>query len=159
MDDIPEELLAATYRFARRLTGNAHAAEDLAHDVFVRVWARWLRPREPAALRVYLFRATVRRWSDLRRRKPMSAVAVEPAGHEPSPARHAAGREELAEVLAKLDELPEQQRLAVHLVAVEGLSLGEAAATLGSTPNAVKANLSVARSKLRAWDATRNGDG
>jgi RNA polymerase sigma-70 factor (ECF subfamily) len=156
-NEFPEDLLDAVFRFAKRLTGSDDAAADLAQDVFVRVWAKWLRPREPKALKVYLFRTAVRRWRDVRRRKqPVELPECDQPGREIPPDRAAAVNEELLEALEFLKRLPDQQRLAVHLVAVEELSLAEAASALGSTHAAVKANLSLARGKLREWAQERS---
>jgi RNA polymerase sigma-70 factor (ECF subfamily) len=150
VSEIPEEMLAAVFRFALRLTRDHHRAEDLTQDVFVRVWPKWLRPRQERPLRTYLFRTAVRRWRDLNRRRPMAPLDdADAEGAGPSAERTADAREELAGVLARLDRLPEKQRLALHLVGVEGLTIEEAAGALGSTVAAVKANVSLARARLR----------
>ncbi len=58
------------YRFALRLTGNPHEAEDLTQDVMLRALRSARRLRDLAAARVWLFRITVNLWNDrLRRRR------------------------------------------------------------------------------------------
>jgi RNA polymerase sigma-70 factor (ECF subfamily) len=54
----------------------------------------------------------------------------------------------LARVRASVQDLPEEQRSVLLLVAVEGLSYAEAAATLGIPPGTVMSRLSRARARL-----------
>lgn len=74
-----------------------------------------------------------------RRRKPESALpADELLPSSDNPESRVAGREDLAHLAEKLAKLPEDHRAAFELVRLEGLSLAEAAAVIGVTPNAIK---------------------
>ncbi|MFO0810578.1 MAG: RNA polymerase sigma factor [Gemmataceae bacterium] len=154
MGDLLEELAPRVYRFALRLSGDRHAAEDVTQEAFLRAWRTRDRLREPRAARVWLFRIVANVWRDRARR---GRLPVERAGPlvdaEPcrtaQPERLVAGREELARALAALDALPPRQRDVLYLTACEGLTATEVADVLDINANAVKANLSLARKAVR----------
>jgi RNA polymerase sigma-70 factor (ECF subfamily) len=53
--------------------------------------------------------------------------------------------------------LPEEQRAALHLVAIEGLSYDEAAATLGIPIGTLMSRIGRARATLRSLEAEQPG--
>jgi RNA polymerase sigma-70 factor (ECF subfamily) len=59
------------------------------------------------------------------------------------------GAEEHDSVHRAIDALPPQQRAAIVLRVIEGLDYAEIAATLGCPVGAVRANLHLARKKVR----------
>src|SRR5580698_3056182 len=92
-DDVVREHSARVHRLAYRLTGNAHDAEDLTQDVFVRVF-RSLSSYSPGTFEGWLHRITTNLFLDSMRRKArirfelLSDDASERiAGREPSPAQ------------------------------------------------------------------------
>ena len=150
------------YRFARRLTGDAHAAEDLTQETLLRAWHQRRQLRDPQAMRVWLFRIAANLWRDelRRRQRPAAPRAALPADC-PDPVRppldKLADADELRRVLAALDELPDRQREVLYLNACEQLSLREVAEVLGISSDAAKASLSLARGKLRhLWSENAN---
>lgn len=154
MTDRLEDWVPRVYRFARRLTADADAAEDVAQEAFLRAWRHRGRLRDERAARGWLFRIAANVWRDrlrsgrspIARAAPLDATAPAPA----RPVEHqAAGKEELARALAALDALPPRQRDVLYLTACEGLSAAEVAAVLGISPDAAKASLSLARKKMR----------
>jgi len=60
-----------------------------------------------------------------------------------------AGKEELARAIEVLNALPPRQKEVLYLSACEGLASAEIAEVLDITREAVKANLSLARKRLR----------
>ena len=70
-------------------------------------------------------------------------------GRNPSPDRLAADRDDLSRALDALAALPPRQREVLYLSACEGMSPAEVAAVLGISPDAAKANLSLARKAIR----------
>jgi RNA polymerase sigma-70 factor (ECF subfamily) len=153
VSELLQQHVAGVYRFALRLTGNAHTAEDLTQEALLRAWRHRRRLREPAALRVWLLRIAVNLWrDDLRRRRPEAAEqGPEQVGCNPgrSVEQRVVEQEDVQRTLDAIDALPARQREVLHLVALEGLSIGEAAEVLGISNEAVKATLSLARKKLR----------
>ncbi len=72
------------------------------------------------------------------------------AGDAPTPPPiKAEDRERLAQVRAFIDTLPDQERSALLLYAVEGLEQAEVAQALDTTPAAIKQAVLSARKKLR----------
>ncbi|PTE18887.1 RNA polymerase subunit sigma, partial [Cereibacter changlensis JA139] len=58
----------------------------------------------------------------------------------------------LAQIRAAFFRLPEDQRAALHLVAIEGLSYPEAAKVLGVPQGTLMSRLARARAALRAFE-------
>src|SRR5262245_45356360 len=149
-----EDWAPRVYRFALRLTADAHAAEDLTQETFLRAWPARGRLRDERALRVWLFRIAANLWRDrLRRDRSPIAQAAPLAdgelGRQPSPERLAAARDELRRTLEALNALPPRQREVLYLSACEELSSAEIAEVLAMSRGAVKANLSLARKTMR----------
>jgi RNA polymerase sigma-70 factor (ECF subfamily) len=149
-----QEYVPRVYRFALRLTRDPHAAEDLTQETFLRAWRRQELLRHPEALRVWLYRIAANLWRDqLRRRKRPVAQAgplpVDIAGSSPAPAQSVEDQEDLRRAIKAMEELPGRQREVLFLSACEGLSAAEISVILGISHDAVKANLCLARKKLR----------
>lgn len=153
MQELLEEYLPRVYRFALRLTGSAHDAEDLTQETFLRAWKHRRTLKHQQAARVWLFRIAANLWKDeLRKGKTRAAsrqftVADDPAGSDP--VNPVEAREELEIALAALDSLPDRQRDVLYLSAVEDLSAAEVADVLEINVAAVRTNLSLARRKMR----------
>jgi RNA polymerase sigma factor (sigma-70 family) len=154
VSDPLETWVPRVYRFALRLCGDRHAAEDLTQETFLRAWRQRKRLRDLRAARFWLFRIAANLWRDRVRRGRSPVSAAEPLaeaekGREPPPERLAAGREELGRALEALAALPPRQREVLYLSACEGLTGAEVATVLGISTAAAKANLSLARKALR----------
>jgi RNA polymerase sigma-70 factor (ECF subfamily) len=149
-----EEWVPRVYRFALRLSGDPHAADDLTQDTFLRAWRSQGQVRDAQALRVWLFRIAVNLWRDRRRRGRSPVARAEPLpdgviGRETQAERVAVGREELDRALGLLNGLPPRQREVLHLSACETLTAAEIAGVLSISRESVKANLSLARKAMR----------
>jgi RNA polymerase sigma-70 factor, ECF subfamily len=149
-----EEWLPRVYRFALRLCDDPHVAEDLTQETFLRAWRQWSRLRNERAGLVWLLKITANLWRDqLRRGRCLVARADSCAEEYPDPAhapeKIAAEREELGRAMAALALLPARQREVLYLSACEGLASAAIGEVLGISADAVKANLSLARKKMR----------
>jgi RNA polymerase sigma-70 factor, ECF subfamily len=156
------EYVPNVYRFAVRLTGDRHRAEDLTQETFLRAWQRQEQLKERRAIRVWLFRIAANLWTDELRRGhlPMSQIPhrdLEAICEWATPDRMAESKEEMQRALRLLDALPVRQRTVLYLTAVEQLSLSEAADVIGIDKNTAKVHLSLARKKMREIDA-KNAD-
>jgi RNA polymerase sigma-70 factor (ECF subfamily) len=154
VSDRLEAWVPRVYRFALRLSNDPDAAADLTQETFLRAWRQRDRLRDERSARVWLFRIAVNLWRDqLRRgRSPIARAesgADRAPGHEPPPEQVAATNEELARALAALNGLPARQRDVLYLSACEALTPAEVGEVLGITSEAAKANLSLARKKMR----------
>ena len=148
------ENIGSVYRFALRLAGDRHRAEDLTQETFLRAWRRRASLRDVDTARVWLFKIAANLWRDgLRRdgRRPRHAgpLADEVASCERSPLRVLEQREAVEQVLRQLDALPPRQRDVLFLHACEGLTQTQISEVLGIGADAVKASLSLARKRMR----------
>ena len=145
-----EPLFRAHYaRLVRALAlvcGDGEVAADAVQEAFVRAHVRWRRLRhyeDPVGwirrVALNLVRDDHRR--TVRKRRAVARLASEPVvvGAEPEP-------DGLTTLLAAL---PRQQRVAVALFYVDGLSIAEVAATMGLAEGSVKSHLHDARQRLR----------
>jgi RNA polymerase sigma-70 factor (ECF subfamily) len=149
-----EEYVPRVYRFALRLTREFHAAEDLTQETFLRALRTSSVPASPGAVRVWLFRITVNVWRDQLRRGKLpvgraQSLLDEPPSQVREPGQAVADEEELRQALEAMETLPDRQREVLYMSACEGLSAAEIAEVLGVRPDAVKANLCLARKKMR----------
>lgn len=161
-EEIVEQHSARVYRLAYRLTGNPHDAEDLTHDVFIRVF-RSLHSYQPGTFEGWLHRITTNVFLDKMRRKQrirFDALSDESAARLPT---REAGPEATFEathfdddVQRALDALSPDFRAAVVLCDIEGLSYEEIAATLGVKLGTVRSRIHRGRAQLREALAHRD---
>lgn len=147
---------AVVRAFARRLVGDEAAAEDIVHDVFVRLPDVVARFRGDSALRGFLIGVAANRARHhirgaMRRRQAMERLATRADDHAPSsdPGQVAMRRRLADRLSAALDELPLDQRVAFVLCEVEQRTAVEAAAILEVPDGTVRSRLFHARKRLR----------
>lgn len=143
-----------------KMLGDPSDAEDIAQQVFLRIWRNAKHYRPDAKFTTYIFTITRNLvFNETRRRGRKKEVSSdereEHSNHtiEDHPARQPDAQVLQAELLAAVDAaiaaLPETQRLAVVLQRYEQLAYEEIATVLGLTVPAVKSLLFRARTSLR----------
>jgi RNA polymerase sigma-70 factor, ECF subfamily len=148
------------YRLAYQFAGNHHDAEDIAQDVFIKVYRSLDRFRYDAQLTSWLYRIVMNACIDHKRRQSPAGWApfteeaelqmVNAPTDEPGPEDQAYGGE-LGEVLqSEIARLPPGQRLVFTMRHHEGLKLCEIASSLGLAEGTVKRQLHAAVHRLRA---------
>ena len=138
-------------RYARALTRNAEQADDLVQDCLERVLSRRHLWNEDGNTRAWLFTIMHNiHANDTRRRgsRPVSVPIDDQDGHHARPASQDSRIAGL-ELAAALERLPEEQRQVILLVALEGMSYGEVAETVGVAQGTVMSRLSRGRERLR----------
>ncbi len=143
-----------------KMLGNASDSEDIAQQVFLRIWRNARRYRPDAKFTTYLFTITRNLvFNETRRRSRKREVSSDE--REEGSSQQIEDRPELrpdsellqAELQCAVDAaiaaLPETQRLAVVLRRYEQLSYEDIAETLNLTVSAVKSLLFRARTTLR----------
>src|SRR4026209_2621266 len=139
------------YRVAYQFGGNHFDAEDIAQEVFIKVYRSLDKFRQDAQLSSWMYRIVMNACIDHRRRHRSSAAA--PFGEEaeqrlmntveetPGPEERAyAG--ELGQVLeAEIARLPPGQRVVFIMRHHQGLKFGEIADALGLAEGTVKRQL------------------
>jgi RNA polymerase sigma factor (sigma-70 family) len=142
-------------RYGRALTRYAAAivgsrGEDVTQDAFSKALLALRRNEAEIELRPWLFRI-VRNTAlnDLRDSPPTPELLAEAIAGGDSPAEALERREELADLMRRLQSLPEPQRAAIVMREMEGLSHEEIAATLGVSGGAARQAIHRARQTLR----------
>src|SRR5437868_13944065 len=132
------------------LAGSRADAEDALQDVFLRAYASLRADDRPLALRAWLYRVAHNRCIDqLRRPVPASADVYDVSRSPvPDPLEETERREDLRRLVEDVRRLPEQQRSALLMRELEGLSYSELAAAHDVSVPAVKSLLVRARMGL-----------
>jgi RNA polymerase sigma-70 factor (ECF subfamily) len=154
---------ARLLRYLERMLRDAGLAEELVQEVFLRVYGARGSYRPEARFSTWLYRiATNLALNELRRPRRSrphasldDAAAEALASDDPPSDDLTHARRSVAAVDRALGDVPERQRAALWLVAVEGLSYAEVAASLGVSESAVKALVHRARESLAARLETR----
>ena len=146
-----EPLIPALRRYAYALVREHAAADDLVQDALERALLHWPSRRSDGDLRAWLFTILRNLHVSTRRQAQRRGTAV--TMDEADLPDTAAGQEsaiEAHDVLAALDQLPEEQKSLLLLVGVEDFSYEEAARILGLPIGTVMSRLSRGRQKLRS---------
>lgn len=137
-------------RYARALTGDHSAAEDLVQDTLERAWRRFGLWRRGSDLRAWLFTIMhnvfvnqVKSAQNRRKQDADSAEIKSPVAPPPE------DRLDLRDLNKALRRLSDEQREVVLLIGLEQMSYDEAAKILGLPVGTVMSRLSRGREQLR----------
>jgi RNA polymerase sigma factor (sigma-70 family) len=146
-----EPHIPALRRYAFALVRDRDRADDLVQDTLERALSRWRLRRPDGDVRAWLFTILrnlhVSTWRRDRRHGTTVDLADVPT---PASAARQDAMLEVHDVLAALDQLPEEQKSLLLLVGVEDFSYDDAARILGMPIGTVMSRLSRARQKLRS---------
>lgn len=145
------ELLPRLRRFARVIARNVHDADDLVQVAVEKALTRAGQWRPGSRMDSWMFGIMKNAWIDeVRARGRRDRVlAPEEAGLAVGDAS-AEARDIALSVQAAMERLPEEQRMAVGLVLVEGLSYKDAAAALDIPIGTLTSRLARGREALQA---------
>ena len=147
-------------RFARGLTGSAAEADDLVQAACERALSRQQQFQEGTRFDSWMFRIVQTIWIDQLRARKVRAEDAEPEGDRlgtDEPVRRAEARLALEEVKRAVSRLPAEQRNALLLVTVEGLSYKEAAEVAQVPIGTIMSRLARARVALQLQLETGGG--
>jgi RNA polymerase sigma-70 factor (ECF subfamily) len=140
-------------RYARALTADAWAADDLVQDTLERACSRWRLWLAGSDLRAWLFTVMhnlfISEVRQLRRRADWgNSVDLDAVAHE----LHAPATEpgDLMDLQRCLMQLPPNQRAVLLLITLEDMSYTEVAKVTGVPVGTVMSRLSRARERMRA---------
>ncbi|HTH98026.1 MAG TPA: RNA polymerase sigma factor [Stellaceae bacterium] len=139
-------------RFARGLAGNATQADDLVQSACERALSRQQQFQEGTRFDSWMFRIVQTIWIDQLRARAVrkedgSEIDEERYGND-EPVRQVEARLALAEIRQAMSRLPEEQRVVLMLVTVEGYSYREAAEIADVPLGTVMSRLARARAAL-----------
>lgn len=154
MDDMTrviEPLIPALRRYARALLRDRSAADDLVQDCLERAIGHWHQRRADGDPRTWMF-SILHNLAMTRLHRAASRplhIGIDEAGEAGLAA--SAGQEDrlrYQDLLAKVAQLPDEQRTVLLLVTVEELSYAETAKVLAIPVGTVMSRLSRARERL-----------
>jgi RNA polymerase sigma-70 factor (ECF subfamily) len=167
-EDACAELVAEhqrmVYQLSLNLLSDHNEALDLSQEVFLRVFRTIHGFRGQSALRTWIYRIVInqarnrQRWWRRRHRSQQVSLDehIRTHGELPAPAHNgspdrALGQKQLAaRIRTSLEHLPFDQRTALVLREIDGLSYEEIGFSLGIAVGTVKSRLARARDALRA---------
>jgi len=146
------------YNLAWRMLGDSHAAEDATQDAFLSAW-RSIGSFRGGNFKAWLLRITANVCRDhlrkLKRRSftSLEAMLLEPEGlpSSESPEDYVLRREIGEQIQKGLASLPSEQRLAVILSDIQGLSYEEMSQVMDCSLGTVRSRLSRGRAQLRDY--------
>ena len=154
-DELMRRYKRPVVNFVYRLLGSAEDAQDIAQDVFIRVYQNIDTYRPETKFSTWLF-ALARnaaidrlRW---RKRHPTEPLESAPQLMASSgTAEQVAAREIGEEIATAVAKLPEDQRVALVLSEYHGLSYAEIAGVMRCSEKSVESRLYRAKQTLRGW--------
>jgi len=129
-------------------------AEDIAQDIFLKLWQKRDRLREIDSPKAYLFRMVMNQLITERTKAMKQLKFIE--NLQAITSGHCRGTEEEIDyvdtcrlIYQGIRALPPQQKIVYQLIKEQGLSREQAAKHLGLSPETVKVHLNLALKKIR----------
>ena len=155
-----EQLMAkyekAVFNTIYRYIGNTEDVEDLAQEIFIKIWKNAKKFKGRSKFSTWLYRIAVNHCLDYRKKNRQRAVSLDQMTDKdiiPEALQVSADRDQetrVAIVRKALSELPDRQRIALVLAQYEGLSYKEIAETMKVTVSSVESLIFRARKALKA---------
>ena len=144
------------YGYSLRFVKSPTLAEEVVHDIFLRVWERRTALRTDTSFKSYLFTIAKHRIVDLLRRASQEVkIAQEIAQNLPTahcqPEQEVIYQDYLQYAHQAIALLPPQRRLVYEICRVEGKSYEEAAQLLSISKGTVKDHIIKAKKSIRHY--------
>ena len=135
-------------------------AEDVLQDVFVRAYGALRNDSREMNVRAWLYRVAHNRCIDHLRRPVPAAAEIFEVSRKPlhDPVEEAQRRDDLRQLVHDVSQLPEQQRSALLMREIDGMTYADLASALDVTIPAVKSLLVRARVGLVETAEARDAD-
>lgn len=141
------------YRFALSIVGDTFDAEDIMQELLIKIWNRIDQYEEIENKEAWCMKVTRNLAIDMIRKKKVSTSDIDEFHNLRDgnilPDAELQNRESLSAIMQLVNDLPEKQRIIVHLRDVEGYSYKEIAEMTDNTLDFVKVSLHRARKSLR----------
>jgi RNA polymerase sigma-70 factor (ECF subfamily) len=144
-----ETQLPSLRRYARALTGDAWAADDLVQDTLERACAKWRLWAVGSDLRAWLFTLMHNLYLNQLRGMPPPGHVVNIDNAPADAGTGAQGLDDTLDLSRCLQRLPADQRAVLLLVTLEDMRYEDVAKVLSIPIGTVMSRLSRARSRLR----------
>ncbi len=141
------------YRFALRMTGDVAEAEDVVQEVFIKVWNKRDDMQDVLNHEAYCMTLTRNLALDKLRSKHRKTTEIGEAlqinDSYSTPYDSAETNDMIGRIRKWMHQLPEKQRLTMHLRDMEGMTYDEISTALEMPMTQVKVNLHRARQFIR----------
>ncbi len=141
------------FRLALRILGNHADAQDAVQDVLIKTWQDRHQLKLVANVEAWIFRMTRNRSIDLIRARKKNNCEIEQAyglaSHQRSPLEKTESQDIQDRIRKVIAQLPEQQKMVIHLREIEGLTYQEIADVLDITMAQVKIIIFRGRKQLK----------
>ncbi|HVW10173.1 MAG TPA: sigma-70 family RNA polymerase sigma factor [Bryobacteraceae bacterium] len=137
-------------RFARRLTADPAAAEDLVQETLMRAWRSFEQFHGGTNVRAWMFRILLNTFYGQGRKGRLTLVPLDESDKAETDKAAAAGSESVFDLAGALAKLPAEQRTVLMLGAVEGFTCREMSDMLNIPMGTVMSRLSRARQAMRS---------
>lgn len=142
------------YRFAMSMLGNSFDAEDVIQELLVRIWKRKDQFVEIDNKEAWCMTVTRNLSIDKIRSRKNDTSNIDDYYHisdqAASPSQRLEQKDTLNSVMKLMDQLPDKQKMVMHLRDVEGYTYQEISEMTELTVDQVKVNLFRARQTLRS---------
>ena len=143
------------FRVARQVLNNPPEAEDVVQEVFIKLWTKRKDLAGIQNLEAWTVRVTKNLAIDKLRSRPAPAAPIEESwsveSGNASPHEMAESNDTVGHIRQLMRNLPEKQRLVMHLRDVEEYSYQEIVDALNIPMAQVKVNLYRARQQMKQW--------
>lgn len=149
LEQLYRRYAGAVYLYCLSLSGDAHTAQDLVSEAFVKAYLSL--PEDVPSFRYWLFRVCRNLWIDHYRkaRYTTGPEALEFIPDPNTPETIYLQNEQKRALWAALDSLPQKDRELITLHYFSGLPLSEIARLMGKSHDAVRQRMVRLRNKLR----------
>ncbi|KPK62778.1 hypothetical protein AMJ83_09860 [candidate division WOR_3 bacterium SM23_42] len=145
----------AVFNTIYRYIGNQDDVEDLAQEIFIKVWRNAKKFKGKSKFSTWLYRITANHCLNYRRKRKHGSISLDELtehGKTPNALKVEPDWEQkrrVESVRKAVDELPERQRMALVLAQYEGRSYKEIAEIMKVSLSSVESLIFRARSHLR----------
>jgi RNA polymerase sigma factor (sigma-70 family) len=148
------------FRFALNIVGNTFDAEDIMQELMIKIWNRIDQYKDIENKEAWCMTVTRNMAIDKIRNKKTSSQDISDYHHlkddNVAPDKQIELDERFSNIMALVNQLPEKQKMIVHLRDVEGYSYQEIADMTENTLDFVKVSLHRARKALKEALLKRN---
>ena len=140
------------YRLAKRLLVSKEEAEDTVQEVFLRLWSKKENLDEIRSIEGFAMVITKNLCFDKLKSKRRNTEEISDTKMnvvQKTPYNEMEMTDSINRINKIIKQLPDQQKIIIHLRDVEGYEFDEIAEVTGLTVNTIRVNLSRARKKVR----------